>query len=217
MKRAFDVTPRAGKSVRVLLPMLIIVLYACGPVRPVPEGASTPPGEQSAAPVAAAATEAPTSTPISTPTSAPEPTAVPTATPTPESTVAPTAVPTAVPTLVPTLAPTAAPTPDPALMAAGLAVYRAQYCGVCHRLTAAATMGTFGPPHDGLAAAAAARIVAEGYSGAATTPAEYIYESIVSPEVYVVPDYLMTSHRMPSYGHVPAGDLTALVAFLAAQ
>ena len=124
---------------------------------------------------------------------------------------------TVAPTVEPTLAPTALPTADPALMAAGLAVYRAQYCGVCHELAAAGTTGTFGPSHNGLGATAAARMAAADYTGAATTPAQYIYESIVTPELYIVPTYAMTSHRMPPYGHLPAADLAALVAFLAAQ
>jgi len=113
--------------------------------------------------------------------------------------------------------PTSAPTPDPALIEAGSAVYHAQYCGVCHALAAAGTTGTFGPPHGGLGATAAARVAAPTYTGTAITPAEYIRESIVAPEVYIVPDYAMTSHRMPPYGHLPDADIDALVEFLLAQ
>ena len=48
--------------------------------------------------------------------------------------------------------------PDAALVEAGMAVYRAQYCGICHTFTAAGTTGTFGPPHDGMAETAALRL-----------------------------------------------------------
>jgi mono/diheme cytochrome c family protein len=106
---------------------------------------------------------------------------------------------------------------DPALVAAGREVYLKQYCGVCHSLTAAGTTGTFGPAHDGLGTTAAQRIVDEAYNGQATSPAEYIRESIVDPQAYIVPGYATTSHRMPAYSHLDGETLDALVAFLAAQ
>ena len=106
---------------------------------------------------------------------------------------------------------------DPALLAAGMAAYRAQYCGICHTLDAAETHGTFGPEHNGMGAMAAARIADSNYSGAATTPAEYIYESIVTPQAYTVPGYATTSHRMPSYVHLDEATLNELVAFLLSQ
>jgi mono/diheme cytochrome c family protein len=106
---------------------------------------------------------------------------------------------------------------DPELLAAGMAVYRAQYCGVCHALSAAETRGTFGPPHDGMGAIAAGHLAGGTYHGKATTPAQYIHESIVDPQAYVVPGYATTSHRMPSYAHLDAPSLDALVAFLLAQ
>lgn len=106
---------------------------------------------------------------------------------------------------------------DPALLGAGLATYRAQYCGVCHTLDAAETRGTFGPPHNGMGATAAARLLEENYSGSATTAAEYIRESIVEPQVYIAPGYATTSHRMPTYAHLDSATVDALVAFLLAQ
>jgi nitric oxide reductase subunit C len=106
---------------------------------------------------------------------------------------------------------------DPAVIAAGLAVYRAQYCGVCHTLDAAETRGTFGPPHNGMGTIAAQHLQDGSYHGPATTPAEYIHESIVDPQAYITPGYAATSHRMPSYAHLDAQSLDALVAFLLAQ
>jgi mono/diheme cytochrome c family protein len=106
---------------------------------------------------------------------------------------------------------------DPALLAAGLAVYRAQYCGVCHTLDAAGTRGTFGPVHNGMGAIANERLQDESYHGAATTATEYIRESIVDPQLYIVPGYAVTPHRMPVYAHLDSASLDALVAFLAAQ
>lgn len=106
---------------------------------------------------------------------------------------------------------------DPALLAAGMATYRAQYCGICHTLDAAETRGTFGPDHNGIGAMAAARIAESSYSGGATTPAEYLYESIVDPQAYIVSGYATTSHRMPSYAHLDEATLDGLVTFLLAQ
>jgi mono/diheme cytochrome c family protein len=106
---------------------------------------------------------------------------------------------------------------DSELIAAGLSAYRAQYCGICHLLDAAETRGTFGPTHNLLGATAAAYLADGTYVGGATTPAEYIRESIVDPQAFIVPGYATTSHRMPSYAHLDATTLDALVAFLLAQ
>lgn len=116
-----------------------------------------------------------------------------------------------------TMTPDVVESVDPALLEAGMATYRAQYCGICHTLTAAETRGTFGPEHDGMGTIAAERIADSSYSGAAATPAEYIRESIVEPQAYLVPGYATTSHRMPPYAHLDAATLDGLVAFLLAQ
>lgn len=104
-----------------------------------------------------------------------------------------------------------------ALIEAGYAIYLKQYCGICHRLDAAATAGTFGPPHNGVGRIAAERIQDAAYTGQATTAAEYLLESILQPEAYTVPDYTLTAHRMPAYTHLSAAELNALVAMLLAQ
>ena len=44
------------------------------------------------------------------------------------------------------------------LVERGLAVYRQQYCGICHELAAAETVGAFGPPHDQMGFVAVQRI-----------------------------------------------------------
>ncbi len=106
---------------------------------------------------------------------------------------------------------------DPALVAAGMAVYRQHYCGICHALTAVGTLGSFGPPHDGMGSTAEQRIQAESYSGNATSAAEYILESLLDPQIYIVGGYAATPHRMPPYGHLDSASLDALVAFLLAQ
>jgi len=105
---------------------------------------------------------------------------------------------------------------DPALLAAGLAAYHANYCGVCHTLAKAETTGTFGPPHNGLAAVVAGHLSDGTYQGAAKSPAEYVHESIINPQAYIAPGYATTSHRMPSYAHLDEATLNALVVFLLA-
>jgi mono/diheme cytochrome c family protein len=101
-----------------------------------------------------------------------------------------------------------------ALAAEGLQIYRDQYCGICHQSTAAGTGGTFGPTHDGVVAAAAQRIQDSSYQGAATTVADYLYESLLEPQRYIVPGYELTPHRMPSYSFLTSEQLDALVEFL---
>jgi mono/diheme cytochrome c family protein len=99
----------------------------------------------------------------------------------------------------------------------GLAIYRQQYCGVCHELAAAESKGVFGPPHDHLAATAAQRIIDPHYQGAAASVEAYLRECLLEPQRYVVPGYEMSPHRMPSYGHLSAAEIDALVTFLLQQ
>jgi cytochrome c2 len=105
---------------------------------------------------------------------------------------------------------------DPRI-ALGLATYRHQYCGICHRLDAAGTRGVFGPEHNGIGARAEQRIHDPDYTGAATTAAAYLRESIVDPNAYIVPGYEFTRHRMPPYTALDDAELDALVQMLLAQ
>ena len=101
--------------------------------------------------------------------------------------------------------------------AIGITVYRTNYCGVCHELPAAETRGTFGPSHAGMGATAAERLLDPTYGGTATTPAEYLAESILQPGAYLVPGYATSAHPMPSFAHLPEADIAALVELLLAQ
>lgn len=112
---------------------------------------------------------------------------------------------------------TSVPMYPPAWVARGEEVYRQNYCGTCHELASIGAGGIFGPSHNRMAVVAAARIQEPGYTGKATTAAEYIRESIIEPDLSLVADYRVTAHRMPSYRHLPLDDLEALVAFLMAQ
>ena len=99
----------------------------------------------------------------------------------------------------------------------GVRVYRAQYCGVCHRLGVAETTGQFGPSHDGMARTAQNRLLSPAYTGSGSTPDDYLRESILTPEVYIVDGFATTSHSMPSYAHLSPEDIDALVYLLAHQ
>lgn len=96
----------------------------------------------------------------------------------------------------------------------GVEVYLQQYCGTCHRFDRAETSGIFGPPHDDFAVIAEQRIREDAYTGHATTTAEYVRESIVDPDIYVVPGYAGGWHRMPPYLDLAPEDLEALVQLL---
>lgn len=145
---------------------------------------------------------------------------------------APAAAPAAPPAATPAIAPAAAPATPPAAAPRtdattepatdqptfpGIAIYRANYCGVCHELPAAGTRGTFGPTHANMGATAAARLQDPAYGGQATTPAEYITESILQPSAFIVPGYATSAHPMPSFGHLEQADIAALVDMLLAQ
>jgi nitric oxide reductase subunit C len=128
-----------------------------------------------------------------------------------------TATPTTLPSSTATLAPTKPPEDAGDLVAYGLEVYRKQYCGACHELSAVGSRGTFGPVHDSVGAAAAARIQDPGYSGRATTAAGYLRESIIDPKAFVIPGYEMASQPMPVYDYLSDQEIMALVQMLLAQ
>ena len=103
------------------------------------------------------------------------------------------------------------------LAARGQSVYKEQYCGICHQLDSAGTRGMFGPPHNDMGELAAARLEDPAYDGAATDVYAYLYESIIEPAIFYVEGFALSPHRMPSYQHIPEGDLEALIVFLADQ
>lgn len=118
----------------------------------------------------------------------------------------------------PPLASTAAGfAPKPDGLARGISIYREQFCGLCHRFALAETEGIFGPSHDGFAAVAARRIQDTTYTGRASTPAEYVRESITDPTAHVVPGYEAGRHHMPPYIDLAPEDLEALVHLLLAE
>jgi nitric oxide reductase subunit C len=132
--------------------------------------------------------------------------------------VQPSATPAPVQNATPTtFPPTAASADTSAQVGRGLEVYKQQYCGLCHQLDAAATAGQFGPSHNGLGLTAEQRIQDPHYTGTATTAAEYIHESIITPKAYLVPGYEHTAHHMPAYGHLSESDVDALVQLLLQQ
>jgi mono/diheme cytochrome c family protein len=106
------------------------------------------------------------------------------------------------------------PPVPPERLAFGIEVYLQSYCGACHALAAAGTAGAFGPSHDDARSLAELRLRDPNYRGAATTPADYIRESIVDPGAYIVPGYAATPHGMPAYGNLSDEALDALVALL---
>ncbi len=119
----------------------------------------------------------------------------------------------------PTRTPTRTPTPAatvPATAATGLEVYKRLGCAGCHKLAAAGSTGGYGPTHEHMAAIAAERLASD-YDGAATTVAEYLRESIIDPEAYVVANYRMLRYRMPRYPSIQPSEVEALVALLLEQ
>lgn len=110
-------------------------------------------------------------------------------------------------------APWTMPTVPPAV-AEGIRVYRANYCGTCHRNTLAGTAGIFGPNHDSLRANAARRIHDTRYTGHATTPEAYVRESIRDPGAYRAPGFERSHFLMPAYTQLSDAQVDALVRML---
>ncbi len=106
---------------------------------------------------------------------------------------------------------------DTALYEQGIEIYLEAYCGSCHQLSAAETRGAFGPSHDAAATLAAERLTDSNYDGEATTPAGYIRESIINPQVYFTPTYAGAAHRMPAYTNLTEAELDAVVYMLMQQ
>lgn len=149
------------------------------------------------------------------PTAAPDPTEAiePTAPPPTETPSPPDPTATAEPAT-----PTSEPEPTESLevdFSEGIAAYQSNGCIGCHTLTIADAAGTVGPTHDGVGTTAEARLADPGYTGTATTPEEYIRESILSPTTYTVPGF--TEGVMPSFATMDEAQLDAIVAMLLAN
>ncbi len=123
-------------------------------------------------------------------------------------------------TLPATPTPVLTPTPVPIdgkLVELGRATYLKYYCGVCHTLPAAGTAGVFGPSHEHVGSSASARLTDPTYTGKATTPAEYLRESIVEPGLYTAPGGANSRMPMPPFGQLPPEEIDALIYFLLQQ
>ncbi len=99
-------------------------------------------------------------------------------------------------------------------IARGVEVYKSQYCGVCHELSTAGSVGRSGPTHESMGTIASQRILDPSYTGTATTAEEYLRESIVVPTAYLVSGYEQTRYRMPAYTSLNEPELEALVQML---
>jgi cytochrome c551/c552 len=95
--------------------------------------------------------------------------------------------------------------PDAATVAKGKAVFLSSGCVSCHTLTAAGATGTVGPNLDHLAA--------DAKTANRGSLAQYIHQSIVSPNAYIRPGF--PASVMPqTFGQLPKDQLDALVQFL---
>ncbi len=100
------------------------------------------------------------------------------------------------PTAAAGVAPTAAPTPEPTVAPERLAKARellaTQGCIGCHTIGGfPEAQGQIGPDLSHISSDAAGIIVSQGYKdggGTATTPREYLRESILKPSQFVVPE-----------------------------
>jgi len=162
------------------LPASPTVLVVPSDVLPTPTLAALATNIPPSPTLAASPTDIPLRTPIRTVTRNPTSTPGPTLTPTARASVTP--VPSA------TALPSNTPYPIGAGNAArGKALFHIYTCDSCHDVTHAFP-GGYNAPNLGNIRVEAARILAlPAYTGAAKTPAQYIRESILTPNVYIVP------------------------------
>ena len=113
--------------------------------------------------------------------------------------------------------PAPVPTADMQVIAQGKQLYQSLACNSCHGLEAVGSVRTYAPSHNHMAVMAEQRIHTTGYTGKATTAADYIRESIVDPKAYIVPGYEHIRFSMPSFAHLSERDVDALVQFLLQQ
>jgi len=75
---------------------------------------------------------------------------------------------------------------DPAAL---ISAFQKGGCGACHKIPGVPNaVGTIGPDLSKIGEMAASRIADSSYTGSATTGEEYIHESILEPEIFLVPD-----------------------------
>lgn len=98
----------------------------------------------------------------------------------------------------------------PADAAHGEALATEKGCVACH---VTAPVGPAWMAEPGIGSHAATRLTDPGYTGTATTPEQYIFESIVLPDVYVVPDFQPTMPK--DFGtQLSLQDVADLIAYL---
>ncbi len=96
-------------------------------------------------------------------------------------------------------------------------LYHTLACDSCHGLDAVGSTRTYAPTHNQIRLTAEKRIQSQDYSGKATTAAEYIRESIVAPDAYVVEGFRGLRFGMNSFAHLSERDVDALAQFLLQQ
>ncbi|MBX3012617.1 MAG: cytochrome c [Caldilineaceae bacterium] len=85
-------------------------------------------------------------------------------------------------------------------------------CATCHSLQPGTRL--VGPSLAGIATSAEAILADANYQGTAETVADYLHESLVAPDIYVVPSYPAGVMR-PTYGTaLTAQEQADLVAYL---
>ena len=146
------------------------------------------------------------------------------ATPVPTPTLTPTVLPTSTPTLIPS------PTPDysiavgtdifitlpPGDPEAGAKVVSLKGCLACHKLAPVGPLWVSSEELPGIGARAELRIAQEDYTGNATSAQQYLFESVVLPDAYVVsgfPASLMLSNLS---NELSIQQLSDLIAYLLA-
>ena len=91
-------------------------------------------------------------------------------------------------------------------------------CGGCHTIQGVEGMaGVVGPDLSQIGANAAQRLEDPAYTGSATTPEEYIHESIVQSDLFVVADYPAGVMPLTFGDTLSPEDLDAMINFLASR
>lgn len=163
----------------------------------------------------------PTPTPTLVPSATFTPTATFTLTPSPTLTRTPTRTPTQTPTAISTATPSPqADSSNQDEIARGAKLFHVYLCDSCHYTELSYPGGLYAPNLGNISQEAERIIHSPEYKGKAKNAAEYIRESILQPNVYIVPgkDYLDKPGVSAMYQNfaqeMPESDLDAIVAYL---
>lgn len=178
------------KPILILIVLVVFGLSACATTPEPPPAPTTPAPSVTETPLP---TIAPTDSPVPLPTNTtasaePSPPSAPTQTAEPTATAEPKETETVPAAASPTTGTEAAPTIGvDGDIARGITLFATNKCDSCHDISNPFPGGEYGPNLGNISTEALNVIALPEYTGTATNAVEYIRESVLFPNIYIVP------------------------------